>query len=233
MLETLYYLFTLILVILLLVGYNHFLTKENMSKQNRVKRVSILLLGFIIWFLYLTALSYTEVLKNFDLPPRFPLLIMLPAFALVIIVLRKKRKTQIISNVPFHIPVLFESFRIPVELLLHGTFLARLIPIETTYSGYNFEIYFAASALIIGALSFRDIISKKLILLWNIIGLGFLATILMIFMTAIFYPSFWGETAPMVSLNLGTMPYMLVPGFYVPLAVFMHGLSIIQTTKKD
>lgn len=203
-----------------------------MDKNLRIKKVTFLLLGFAIWFTYLSLLSYTEVLKNFDLPPRFPLLIMLPAFVFVIVVLRLKRNTEIVKNVPLHFPVLFESFRIPVELLLHGTFIAGLIPIQTTYSGYNFEIFFAISAIIVGLLVYKGLISNKLILLWNIIGLCFLATILGIFMTAIFYPAFWRETSPMVSLDLGTMPYMLVPGFYVPLAIFMHGFSIIQVTKK-
>jgi hypothetical protein len=232
MLEIYYYIFTIALAIIIVAGFKFYLKKTSIPKQKKNIQIFILIGGLLIWFIYLTILSFTGVLRNFDLPPRFPLLIMLPAIIFIIIFLRKNRKAEIITNIPNHIPLLFESFRIPVELLLHGTFLAGLIPIETTYSGYNFEIYFATSALIIGGLTYRNIISNKLILIWNILGLGFLATILAIFMTAIFYPSFWGETSPMVSLDLGTMPYMLVPGFYVPLAIFMHILSIIKVTKK-
>jgi hypothetical protein len=232
MLKIYYYIFTLILVFTLTVGFRFYLSKTTFTKRKKNLQLTLLIGGLTIWFSYLSILSFTRVLMDFGLPPRFPFLIMFPAFIFVIVFLRRNRNSEIINKTPIHTPILFESFRIPVELLLHETFLAKLIPIETTYSGYNFEIYFASTALLVGFLAYKKKKSKSTLLIWNILGLGFLAIILGIFMTAIFAPSFWGESAPMVSLYLGTMPYILVPGFYVPLAIFMHVFSIIQVTKK-
>lgn len=229
MLALYYYLFTLALILLLIFGFNYYAKKAEL--QNKNLQLKKLVGGLFLWGIYLCVLSYSGILKNFDIPPKLPLFIIIPAFTIIILLLIKNKRNKIINPIPPHIPILFESFRIPVELLLHGTFLAGLIPIQTTFSGYNFEIYFAASAIVMSFLVYKRVIYKPIILLWNIVGLVFLGIILSIFVTTAFFPSVWGENESLVSSDFGTLPYLIVPAFYVPLAIFMHGISIIQATK--
>jgi len=46
-----------------------------------------------------------------------------------------------------------------------------------------------------------------------------------------FVPSIWGSSTPLANEGVFSFEFMLVPGFLMPSAVFMHILSIIQLRK--
>ena len=55
--------------------------------------------------------------------------------------------------------------------------------------------------------------------------------IIVLFITTTFTPSVWGATTTLMSLRITEFPFMLVPGFLMPAAVFIHILSIIRIRK--
>ncbi|NER15227.1 hypothetical protein GWK08_17355 [Leptobacterium flavescens] len=231
MLELFFYLLLLVLIGVILYVY-HFALKKTGTKRRKVKIVRVLS-GMAGWFLYLFLMSKSGILDNFELPPRFPLLIILPLFLFIGIVLYRNRNHLLLMAIPASWPVYFQSFRIWVELLLLGTYLKGFTPVETTFEGYNFEIVFAITALLVGYLAFnRKLLGGKVVIAWNFLGLAMLATIVFIFMTAIFFPTFWNSDVPLVGPEFTQFPYIFVAGFFMPLAVFVHLLSIIQLNRK-
>jgi hypothetical protein len=118
-----------------------------------------------------------------------------------------------------------ECFRVGVELFLHQLWIAGIVPKMLTFESANVDIYIGASAPVIAWLSTRGRTGLKLALVWNVLGLLALANVVT---RAVL-------TAP-GPLNLihtevpnrmfGTFPFLLIPGFFVPLAVALHALAI-------
>lgn len=229
MLQLGYIALTVTMILIILYGYNYALTAVNTAPSKRKKRVFYVFLGILLWLTYASVLGLTGVLENFELPPRFPLLLVIPAFIFTGIFLSKNRHSAIIKAIPKSWPVYYQSFRILVESLFVLTVAEGLLHPEVTFEGYNYDILFGVTALIIGFLVFtRNMLSQKIALYWNYLGLAVIAVIIFLFTTTLYFPSFWGSTVPLAPKGFINFPYVFVPAFLMPSAVFIHVLSIIQ-----
>ena len=74
-------------------------------------------------------------------------------------------------------------------------------------------------------------LSRKAVLVWNYLGLSVLASVIFLFVTSVYFPQFYG-LSEMMPKEFATAPFVLVAGFLMPSAVFIHVLSIIQLSKK-
>ena len=193
-------------------------------------RITKFLLFAVTWCAYVFVVCATGFIKETSLPPRMPLLLILPLFGIMGWFMFSKRSTQFLDRVPIHYPVFFQSFRVAVELLIYWAFLKGLAPKEASFEGYNFEIYFGAFALIVGFAVYHKKLNKRLLVIWNIIGLCFLAMIVGIFTTILYNPAIWGYDTAVVNPEMMTFPFMLIPSVFMPVAVFSHVFSIRQVT---
>ena len=75
--------------------------------------------------------------------------------------------------------------------------------------------------------------SKQLIIAWNIAGLVILGNTVRVFITAAYFPEVFGESQSMLGPQFVQMPFLLIAGFFMPLAVFVHALSIKQQLIKE
>lgn len=171
---------------------------------------------------------------NYSLPPPFVYAGILPAFVLLASFSFSKTGKLLLKSIPLHYPILFQSFRIIVELLIFWTYLKGWGPKEATMIGYNYEFYFGILALIVGFLTWRGKLSKKLLIGWNVFGLLMLAFIVGIFITSAFaYDTFWGNSDRMVTDEMFQMPVMAIATLYMPLAVWTHIFSIRQNILRE
>jgi hypothetical protein len=104
---------------------------------------------------------------------------------------------------------------------------------NVTIEGYNYDMLIGLSAPIIGYFFVSKSLSIKVLKAWNILGLLVLASVIFVFFTSIFFPAFYGPDYTAFPSNFGTYPYVLVAGFLMPLAVFIHFLSIIVINKNS
>jgi hypothetical protein len=124
------------------------------------------------------------------------------------------------------LPVLigYQVFRLPLEVLLHRLFLEKAIPVQMTYSGWNFDILTGLSAAALGLYYWRR--SRPLpwlTLAWNLFGLALLINIVVI--AALSTPSFEVfDTGPQ-NLLPSTFPFVWLPYFLVQLALLGHLLT--------
>jgi hypothetical protein len=182
-----------------------------------------------VWLVYITAISYTGIFSVATLPPRIPLFLVAPVFIVMIYFCSSKKYRPIVDAMPDNWLVYLQSFRIFVELLLWGSFLQGVLPKSVTFEGYNYEIVIGITALLVGFFGYtRKLLPKPVILLWHIAGLTTLAVVVFLFISHAYFPEKWEDSAQFSMTAFGSFPYTLLAGFLMPMAVFMHILSIIK-----
>ncbi len=182
-----------------------------------------------LWLVYVAVISYSGLLQTTALPPRIPLLLILPLFVFIALFLSRRSNATLIDAIPLNWLIYAQVFRVAVELLLHQLSVEGIIPEDATFKGYNYEIVIAATAPLIAAGCIRSgrLIRLPLIL-WNIAGLTTLAIVVFLFMTHAYAPGIYTNAGPFSIIDFGSFPYTLLPGFLMPLAVFMHILALVK-----
>lgn len=205
---------------------------KTLKKQIAPKALLITLL--IAWQVYIYLLSSTDVLLSYDFPPLFALAFIIPSFIFTGIFLYWNRNKKWITSIPEHWIIYFQSFRILVETLFVFAFTQGIFNQEVTIEGYNFDMIFAITAPLVAYFVYtKKVISKRLLIQWNCLGIGVLSSVIIVFMISIYKPTVFGGTAPLLPMESMTYPYVLIAGFLMPVAVFLHVLSILQLKKRS
>ncbi len=199
----------------------------NTSKAKRKK--TLLVLFLVLWQAYIFALGQTDILNSFELPPRFVILLILPAFLFTGIFIYKNRNNSWLRQIPKSWLVYMQGFRIIVETLFVFAAARGILHPNVTIEGYNYDIIIGITAPIVAFLAFgKKVISEKTVIAWNYLGLLVLASVIFVFLTTTFFPGLYGSTSDLMPMEFTNYPYTLIAGFLMPVAVFMHILSIVQ-----
>ena len=186
-----------------------------------------------IWLIYLSVLSYTEVLTDFSLPPKMPLLVVLPIFILIIVSLFKKGTSDFVAATSVSWLIYIQSFRIIVELIIWGAYKEGIVPVETTFEGQNLDIIVGLTAVPLAYYAKKKKIEPIVLVLWNIASLLILANTVRLFITTAYFPAEMMQDGPLVGSEFAKLPYLLIAGFFMPLAIYIHALSLKQLLQKD
>jgi CubicO group peptidase (beta-lactamase class C family) len=124
-------------------------------------------------------------------------------------------------GLPLWVLVGFQSFRLPLELLMHEAYDAGLMPVQMSYSGLNFDIITGASAPVVAALVARGRGGARLVRAWNIVGSLLLCNIVVVSLLSTPTPLRVFRTPP-ANTWVGTAPYVWLPAVMVALAVLGH-----------
>lgn len=217
---------TLVTIIFLLrIGFKAIKSSSSKPKRDKI----LLIFGLAIWQFFILSLSSTSLLQSYEFPPRFALAFIVPSFIFTGVFLYRSRNKKWIHEIPQHWIIYFQSFRIVVETLFVFSVAQGILNYHVTIEGYNFDMIFGFTAPVIAYAVFnRKWLSKKAVLFWNYVGLGVLASVIFLFITAIYKPDLYGSNIPLLPLEAFTYPYVLIAGFLMPVAVFLHVLSILQ-----
>jgi len=228
--KVLFVLLTLVMVALCIAAviYTRTTTVSN-DYLRRKKNIITAATYTSLWLVYVAVISYSGLLQTTALPPRIPLLLILPLFVFIAVFLSRRSNAAFIDAIPLNWLIYAQVFRVAVELLLHQLSVEGIIPEDATFKGYNYEIVIAATAPLIAAGCIRSgrLIRLPLIL-WNIAGLITLAIVVFLFMTHAYAPGIYTNAGQFSIIDFGSFPYTLLPGFLMPLAVFMHILALVK-----
>ncbi len=191
------------------------------------------LIGFsiiiILWGSYLAILDQSEVLKNFEVPPRVPLMIVFPVIIAIILLVNSKFMTGAVQNTPLYVPVVLQSFRIFVELLIYATYLKGIFPQRATFEGLNFDILVGISATFMSIGILKGYLKNRAVLIWNIVAICILSVTVYSFISTYYFTDF-------ADSGLGSkfveIPYLLLASVLLPIAIFLHAFSIKQILEK-
>ena len=221
-----------LMIIILILFAKKTIDRTFLDKNVRKRKLLLVAGGLLAWHVYLYLMSISGILDTLSLPPRFAIFLIVPAFIFTGIFLFKNRNNAWIQNVPESWLIFYQSFRILVESLFVASVAEGILHKNVTIEGYNYDMVFGFLAVVIGFLFIRKMISKKMIVLWNYLGLLVIAFIIFLFTTTIYTPEIFGpDTLPFPQEFL-QYPYTLVAGFLMPSAVFMHVLSIFHYKDK-
>lgn len=232
-LELAYVLLSILVAALVLYGYGHALAATGVDEVIRRSRLVKASAGILAWWAYTATLAYSDILQDFSLPPRLALLVVLPTFLFTGVLLYRERDNAILHSIPRPWPIFFQSFRILVETLFVFSLAAGVLHEEVTIEGYNFDMLVGVSAPVVGLLVYKwEVLSEKAALVWNYIGLLVLGSVVVVFITTIYFPHMWGSAVPLAPKAFATFPFVLVASFLMPVAVFVHVLSIVQLSRR-
>ncbi len=223
----------LMVVLILLIGFKAIKATVPDSQKAKQKRQQ-LIGGLLLWHLFIFLIGVSGFLADYSLPPRFPIVLILPAFTFTGIFLYRQRDKAWVTSFPPHWLLFYQSFRILIESLFVVTVAAGWLHANVTIEGYNYDMIYAYSAPIIGWLLYKNPVKmRKLAITWNYTGLAVISVIIFLFITTMFFPQFYGSSKNIMPLDMAYYPFVVVGGFLMPSAVFMHVLSIIQLKKLE
>lgn len=228
MLELAYTGLTVLMIMLILLGYHKALKAHFTDKKVRKTKILFLIAALAGWFLYLFILSKNEILFDLSMPPRF-LLLLMPFVIFLIVFYMKNKDNQFIQSIPLKWTTLYQTFRVAVEFLLLYTFYKGLIPEQATFEGLNYDVIMGITAPLVAFFMVQE--HKKngvLVYAWNIIGIFMVLFVAFIIATSLYQPQIWGAETPLVKTEFLALPYLLIAGFLAPSAIAMHVVALIQ-----
>lgn len=179
------------------------------------------------WSVLQCALAYSGFYQITDtIPPRFGLVLIPPAILIVYGLLPAQRKWAL-SNRNIQISTFLHSVRVPVEMVLFGLFVNRMIPELMTFEGRNFDIVMGITAPVMGWFFLKNRLSRRTLLYWNVLGLLLVSFVLCngILSAELPFQQF-GFEQPNRAMNY--FPFVLLPSTIVPIVVWTHVIDIIK-----
>ena len=197
--------------------------------NGKPKKLTLLI---IIWSIIQSLLAYLGFYQIIDtIPPRF-VLVLVPTTLVIIYGLLPKQQNWFFNKRDTKISTFLHSVRLPVEIVLFGLFTHKIIPELMTFEGRNYDILIGITAPIIGLLLLKQKISKKVLLIWNMIGLALVIFILFngILSSELPFQQF-GFEQPNIGINY--FPFVLLPATIVPIVIWTHLSDIIKLKNKN
>jgi hypothetical protein len=184
------------------------------------------LAGLGVWFLYAGLMGHFGILRNTEMrPPGIAFIVVPVLLFLILFIVRPSASAQGVLAFPLWLILGAQCFRVGVELFLHQLWIEGLVPRMLTFAGANVDIYIGLSAPLIAWLSTRGRSGLKLASAWNILGLlALLNVVTRAVLTAPGPLNLIHSEVP--DRMIATFPFLLIPGFFVPLAVVLHLLAI-------
>ena len=204
----------------LLFGLTVVLTLVGFSLAIRSKGFLVVAIG---WIALQSFLGLKGVFLNTEaMPPRLMLMGVLPALGMIAVTFATPQGRRLIKGMNLQMLTYFHAIRIPVEIVLFMLFTLKVMPVNLTFEGTNFDIISGVSAILIGILAFRPGKTNiSLLVIWNVLCLLLLLNVVI---TAIFsIPSPFQKLAfDQPNIAVLYFPFCLLPTFIVPLVLFAH-----------
>ena len=184
----------------------------------------------VLWMGIQTGLSLSGFYQVQTRPPRFLLLVGPPMLTIIILLVRRKSRA-VLQTISLERLTWIHLVRIPVELVLLWLFLYRQIPVEMTFEGRNPDILSGITAPLVAYFGIRQgRMSRGGLLVWNLVCLGLLINIVATSVLSAPSPfQRFGFDQP--NVGLARFPFVLLPGFIVPVVLWSHLTAIIQLTR--
>lgn len=181
----------------------------------------------VLWFAATGLLAAAGFFKVFGLPPRIPVVVILPVIATLIFSFTKRAK-ELLRAVPVHLLMMIQSFRIVVEIWLWYSLGQGIIPEQMTFEGRNFDILSGVLGLVAGWLVMnRGGGWKAIAVVYNLVGLGLLLNIVIVAVLSFPGPTRYFMNEP-ANVIVADFPFIYLPAVLVVLAFVFHILSLRQ-----
>ena len=139
-----------------------------------------LLLGAVVWMALTLSVAAGGLLRQFDRRPPPMLLLVIGVFALAGWLAFSRTGDAVVHHASWLALVGLQTFRLPLELLMHRAYTEGVMPVQMSYSGRNFDIVTGATAVALAIALAMTAVPRWVIAVWNAMGTVLLANILAI-----------------------------------------------------
>lgn len=129
----------------------------------------------LVWLGAHAGLAESGVLEGTTMPP--PVMFYLAATMFIGVAVAFSPLGRRLSQAPLALLVGLQAFRLPLEMLLHALYGADVLPVQMTWSGYNFDVATGITAAGLGLLLWKGRAPTSLVWLWNLMGIALLITV--------------------------------------------------------
>lgn len=207
----------MLVVLIALMGVASAVRRAGLSQRD-YWLVAVLLVAAMVASLWLAA---EDLLTRFDSPPR--LFLPLTATSITLWVgIASSRVGRALGSLPLAALVAFHAFRLPLELLMHAAAGAGVMPIQMSFSGWNFDIVTGATALVVAPLALFGLLPRHLLLAWNALGSVLLLVIVAIAVASTPPWLAFGSDAALANTWVAYAPFVWLPTVLVPAAAAGH-----------
>lgn len=205
-----------------------------MLARSGVARLGSLAIGAALVLAISAVAAASGVLSRFDITPP-PMAILIPSvLALALVVGLGSIGRGAAGAVPLMTLVGVQAFRLPLELFMHHAAEVGVMPMEMSYSGYNFDIVTGAVALALFAAARVGLsVPRALIWSWNLWGLACLGIILVVAVLSSPMVRFFGDDPRHLNTWVLFFPYVWLPAVLVTIAMSGHIIVTRALLRKD
>lgn len=164
-----------------------------------------------------------------ELPPKI-MFVVLPNFIFLLYLAFSDRGKDFALRFGLVMLTTLQSFRIILEIILWQLAEHRLLPIEMSFEGRNFDIIIGLSAPVIAYMISKGKISKQGIIVWNAAGLLIITNVVVHGMLSV--PGIEAIQTSIPNFIVSYAPFNLLPGVLVPIAYMLHILSLRKILNK-
>lgn len=143
--------------------------------NNKAAALSAVLL--ITWLILSAFVGLQDWAHSFDSFPPPGVRVFFALIATTFIIALSKPGKILALNTPLWLLIGFQTFRVPLELLIHQAYSENITIVEMTYFGRNFDIITGILALAIAVYAYKRAVPNKIIFTWNILGLALLVNV--------------------------------------------------------
>lgn len=172
------------------------------------------------WAALSAALGSLGLLKDFSMPPKVGLLIVL-GFVLTVVTAFSRPVRTYMDRVPLWFVIGINVFRLPLELTMHLAASEGIMPPQMSYSGSNLDILTGCLALPTAWLAYKGKLPHLGMRLFNIVGATLLINIVGIAVMSMPTPLRRFLNDP-PNIWIADFPFVWLPTVLVPIALFSH-----------
>jgi hypothetical protein len=186
-------------------------------RRRRTARVGAAVLA---WLLITALVAASGVLRRFEAtPPPFAgllLAILVVGFA----VPGSALGTLLARGLPLWILVGFQVFRLPLELLMHRAYVEGLMPVQMSYSGWNYDIVTGITAGALAVWLGWGRAPRWVVAAWNVLGFVLLVNIVTVAVVSTPLFRWFGDER--LNTFVTYPPYVWLPAVLVLAALMGH-----------
>ncbi|MBV6645206.1 MAG: hypothetical protein KI790_07140 [Cyclobacteriaceae bacterium] len=181
-----------------------------------------------VWLFIVAILTFYDFLEDTtSIPPRL-FIFVLPAFLLLIGLFAFPKVRAFFMKMPLTTLTYLHIIRVPVEIVLWWLSQEKMIPVEMTFEGSNYDILSGISAPFAGVfLVGMKSKSKFGAVIWNVLALALVINVVAIAIRAMPY---FHDPAVFAVPNQAVLhfPFVWLPTFVVPVVVAAHIISLYK-----
>jgi hypothetical protein len=194
------------------------------------RATGLVIVATAVWMAVTWQAAASGALRRWDaVPPPFALLV-LGIVLLSVRIAFSRLGRRLAAGIPLWALVAVQGFRLPLEVVMHQLYERGIMPVQMSYSGYNFDILTGVTAIVVARLVATGRAGRALVLTWNVLGLLLLVNVVVIAILSTPRFRLFGDEA--VNVFVTYPPFVWLPAIMVLAALAGH-LVIFRALRRQ